>query len=128
MMIRHSQWGLVGLAVWWLSAASSASPASELEQAHPQLLPGDRVLLGTVEEIRSDQAKINVGELEPRYLPMTVRKDKGLPELKIGDLVEITVNDQNLLVSGEFLVKRPSGCERVPDTAGARHIDREQRG
>jgi hypothetical protein len=35
-----------------------------------------------------------------------VRKDKGLPELKQGDLVEITVNDQNLLVDvhipGEF--------------------------
>ena len=29
---------------------------------------------------------------------MNVRKDKGLPELKKGDLVEITVNDQNLLV------------------------------
>lgn len=29
---------------------------------------------------------------------MNVRKDKGLPELKIGDLVEITVNGQNLLV------------------------------
>ncbi|HLZ35651.1 MAG TPA: hypothetical protein VKP13_16720, partial [Nitrospira sp.] len=34
----------------------------------------------------------------PRYLPMNVRKDKGLPELKVGDLVEITLNDQNLLV------------------------------
>jgi hypothetical protein len=29
---------------------------------------------------------------------MNMRKDKGLPELKIGDLVEITINDQNLLV------------------------------
>ena len=29
---------------------------------------------------------------------MNVRKDKGLPDLRIGDLVEITVNDQNLLV------------------------------
>ncbi len=27
-------------------------------------------------------------------------------------------------VSGEFLVKRPLGYERAPDTAGARHIDR----
>ena len=30
-------------------------------------------------------------------------------------------------VSGEFLVKRPWGYERAPDTAGARHIDRVQR-
>ena len=32
------------------------------------------------------------------------------------------------LVSGEFLGKRPSGCERVPDTAGTRHIDRVSAG
>ena len=56
------------------------------------------MLLGTVEEIRSDQAKITMSEGEPRYLPMHVRKDKGLTELKMGDLVEITINDQNLLV------------------------------
>jgi uncharacterized protein (DUF2252 family) len=36
--------------------------------------------------------------------------------------------DEAYPVSGEFLVKRPSGCERVPDTAGARHIDRVPRG
>ena len=98
MMTRNGLWRLVVLSVWWLSAASIAGAASEFEQTHPQLLSGDRVLLGTVEEIRSDQAKINIGEGQPRYLPMNVRKDKGLPELKIGDLVEITVNDQNLLV------------------------------
>jgi hypothetical protein len=98
MMTRKGLWRLLVLAVWWLSAASMAGAASELEQTHPQLLSGDRVLLGTVEEIRSDQAKITMSEGEPRYLPMNVRKAKGLPELKIGDLVEITINDQNLLV------------------------------
>lgn len=64
----------------------------------PQLLSGDRVLLGTVEEVRSDQARINTGEGQPRFVPMNVRKDKGLLELKKGDHVEVTVNDQNLLV------------------------------
>ena len=63
-----------------------------------QLLSGDRVLLGTVEEVRSDQARINTGEGQPRFVPMNVRKDKGLPDLKKGDQVEVTVNDQNLLV------------------------------
>ena len=64
----------------------------------PQLLAGDRILLGTVEEVRSDQARINTGEGQPRYVPMNVRKDKGLLELKKGDQVEVTVNEQNLLV------------------------------
>ena len=97
-MTRNNLWRVVILSVWWLLAPSIVGAASEVEQAQPQLLSGDRVLLGTVEEIRSDQARINTGEGQPRYLPMNVRKAKGLEDLKKGDLVEITVNDQNLLV------------------------------
>ena len=77
---------------------SIADAASEGAGTDPQLLSGDRVLLGTVEEVRSDQARINTGEGQPRFVPMNVRKDKGLLDLKKGDQVEITVNDQNLLV------------------------------
>jgi len=97
-MTRNRLWRLIVLSVWWLAAASNVGAVTEGEQTHPQLLSGDRVLLGTVEDMRSDQARINIGEVEPRYLPMHVRKDKGLSELKTGDLVEITINDQNLLV------------------------------
>ena len=49
-------------------------------------------------EVRSDQARIDTGVGEPRFIPLNVRKQKGLPDLKKGDLVEITVNEQNLLV------------------------------
>ncbi|TKS58543.1 MAG: hypothetical protein EWM73_03486 [Nitrospira sp.] len=94
----NSRWKLIVLSVWWLSAASIAGAASEVEPPQPQRFPGNRVLLGTVKEIRSDQAIIDIGELQLRYLPMNVRKDKELSDLNIGDLVEITVNDQNLLV------------------------------
>jgi hypothetical protein len=72
--------------------------ASARDEGDAQLLSGNRVLLGTVEEVRSDQARINTGEGQPRFVPMNVRKDKGLLDLKKGDMVEITVNDQNLLV------------------------------
>ncbi len=97
-MRRNILWLLAVLAVGWISAASVGDAASGSEQAHPQLLPGDRVLIGTVEEVRSEQARINVGEGSPRFIPMGVRKIKELPELKKGDRVEITVNEQNLLV------------------------------
>ena len=97
-MAQQALWRLVVLIVWFVGAVSVADAASDVAGTDPQLLSGDRVLLGTVEEIRSDQAKVDIGEGQPRYIPMNVRKDKGLPELTIGDLVEITVNDQNLLV------------------------------
>lgn len=85
-------------AVWGISAVSLGDAASGPEQAHPQLLRGDRILIGTVEEVRGAQARIDTGEGQPRFVPMGVREAKGLPNVKKGDRVEITVNDQNLLV------------------------------
>jgi hypothetical protein len=83
--------------VWSTAAVFAADPATELE-TRSQLLPGDRVLLGTVEEVRSGQARIDTGEVERRFIPLGVRKEKGLLDLKKGDRVEVTINDQNLLV------------------------------
>lgn len=97
-MTQHALWRLAMLTMWFTGTAFLVVAVSEAAETDSQLLSGDRVFLGTVEEVRSDQAKINIGEVEPRYVPMNVRKDKGLAELKKGDLVEITVNDQNLLV------------------------------
>jgi hypothetical protein len=125
-MTRNGQVRLVVASVWWLSMASMAGATSELEQVHPQLLPGDRVLLGTVEEVRSEQARVDTGELQPRFIPMGVRKAKGLPELKKGDRIEITVNDQNLLVdvhvtgeSSHHSVVRGQLVEPLPTGHGA---------
>ncbi|MEO8326224.1 MAG: hypothetical protein ABI618_10260 [Nitrospirota bacterium] len=61
-------------------------------------LSGERVISGTVLEVRGEQAKVDTGEVQYRYLPMNLREEKGLPALKEGDRVEITVNDQNLIV------------------------------
>ena len=97
-MTQRIQWRVILLTGWLISAASLGEAESRAEQGHPQLLPGDRVLIGTVQEVRGDQARIDTGEVEPRYLPMGVRHAKGLPDLKKGDRVKITINDQNLLV------------------------------
>lgn len=97
-MTHKTLWRLTLLTLWAISATSVTHAAAESGGTDPQLLSGNRVLLGVVEEVRSDQARIGTGELQPRFIPMGVRKEKGLPELKKGDLVEITVNDQNLLV------------------------------
>ena len=96
-------WKCAVLTVWVIGATSIADAASELVGNHPQLLAGDRVLLGTVEEVASDQARIDTGELQPRFIPMNVRKAKGLLDVKKGDRVEVTLNDQNLLVDVHLL-------------------------
>jgi translation initiation factor IF-1 len=97
-MRRYFKWQAAVLTVGFLGLVAFVDGVSGAEDVHPQLLPGDRVLLGTVEEVRSEQAKIDTGEGSPRFVPMGVRKAKNLPDLKKGDRVEITVNEQNLLV------------------------------
>ncbi|MCC6967951.1 MAG: hypothetical protein IT391_16895 [Nitrospira sp.] len=91
-------WRFARFLVWTICATSATYAMAESGTPGDQLLSENRVLLGVVEEVRSDQARIGTGELQPRFIPMGVRKAKGLPDLKKGDLVEITVNDQNLLV------------------------------
>ena len=56
-------------------------------------LAGDRVINGTVEEVRGERPKVNLGVGQSRYLPMNLREEKGLLPLKNGDRVAISVND-----------------------------------
>jgi hypothetical protein len=97
-MRQHILWQLLTVTTWVFSVASVGVAASGPEHAHPELLLGDRVLIGTVQEVRGAQARIDTGEGQPRFVPMGVRDAKGLPDLKKGDRVEIIVNEQNLLV------------------------------
>ena len=102
-MRNHILWQLLGLTVWGLLAAYVVEAAVDLQHSDVQPLPGNRVLLGTVEEVRGEQARIDTGEGTPRYVPMGVRTTKKLPAVKTGDWVEITVNEQNLLVDVHLL-------------------------
>lgn len=65
---------------------------------HHELISGDRTLLGTVREVRSGQYKVDTGLGQPRFIPIQMRKDKNLPDLKKGDHVTISLNDQNLII------------------------------
>ena len=96
-MLRDYTSRLTIVGIWLITAAVTFGE-SESPKGRSQLLSGDRVLLGTVDEIRGDQARIDTGEVQPRFVPMGVRKSKGLPDLNKGDRVELTLNDQNLLV------------------------------
>ncbi|MDX1412525.1 MAG: hypothetical protein R3351_10235, partial [Nitrospirales bacterium] len=70
--------GVIGV----LSTPPRVLAAPESSEGHHELLSGDRILQGTVQEIRSGQARVDMEKGEPRFVPMNVRKDKGLPALQ----------------------------------------------
>jgi hypothetical protein len=82
---------VVGLGIG--NAAESSKDNPPPGAAHH--LPEHRVILGTVEAIVGEQIRVDTGELQPRFLSLKIAKDKGLPEIKPGDRLEITLNDNN---------------------------------
>ena len=63
-----------------------------------QLLQGNRAVLGKVEAVTSEQIKVNVGEVQPRFLPLSQAKEKNFPPIKSGDDLIIVLSGQNLIV------------------------------
>jgi hypothetical protein len=77
---------------------STPSAVGSQEENVQALLPGDRIVVGVVEEVTEDQVKVTTGEVQPRYLPLAMAREKGFPPMKAGDKLRITLNEQNLLV------------------------------
>jgi hypothetical protein len=96
-MTRQPWVGIVSV-VSMLAFPIASMGASQSHDSDTKALQGQRQVMGTVEEIKSDQIRVNTGEVQPRYIPLNQAKEKGLPEIKKGDALEITVNDQNLIV------------------------------
>lgn len=80
--------------------ASSSQPLQQLQsqKGNHVVLPDDRLVVGTVEEVTGDQVKVNTGEVMPRYLPLKEAIQNRVRPLIPGDQVEIWVNDQDLVV------------------------------
>jgi TusA-related sulfurtransferase len=80
------------------------TPSGKSEMPRPQAgvsthggIKGDRTVTGTVIDVSGDQIKVNTGEVQPRFLPLNMAKEKGATVQK-GDQLEITLNEQNLVV------------------------------
>jgi len=76
----------------------AAVAASQPHDSGTNMLQGQHHVRGTVEEIKGGQLQLNTGEVQPRFIPLNAAREKGLPEIKVGDVIELTINDQNLLV------------------------------
>ena len=62
------------------------------------MLEGNRSVLGKVQSVASDQIKVDIGEVQPRFLPLKQAQQKGFPAIKEGDDLIVILNAQNLLV------------------------------
>src|SRR6266581_700986 len=81
------------------SLAQQLGPTTaQAEKGNEIVLPDDRLVVGVVEEVRDHEVQVNTGELMPRFLSLKEGKqNQGRPLIK-GDLVEIWVNNQDLVV------------------------------
>ncbi len=79
---------------------SQVATHSQMDPRSP--FPGTREVIGVVEEMRSEQIKIDTGDLQPRYLAAKYREKKGLPPFKVGDQVVVTLNPQNQVVDAHL--------------------------
>lgn len=80
------------------AVAEMGTPARDDKQASEQLAKGQRSVIGTVLAIASDQIKVDVGEVQPRFLPLKQAKQKSFARIQEGDDLIITLNEQNLIV------------------------------
>ena len=86
--------------------------ATKTEGQGEQLLQGSQAVLGKVEAVTSDQIKVNIGEVQPRFLPLKPAQEKKFSEIKTGDDLIIIVNEQNLIVDYHPL-DHPSGSHKI---------------
>lgn len=128
--------GLIGLWGSLLPMANSAKSGqrinsgegAQLRDDAEKLLKGNRSVLGKVLAITSDQIKVDIGEVQPRFLPLKQAQQKGFPGITEGDDLIVVLNAENLLVDyhplegqasahtiirGEIAQNLPVGQEQV---------------
>jgi hypothetical protein len=73
-------------------------PHTDHQASDTQLLPGHTIIKGTVEEIKGEMIRVNMGDLKTRPLSLKQAQDQGTASLKEGDRVDIIINAENGVV------------------------------
>ena len=68
-----------------------------INKATKELLPGDRLVLGRITQIRSGQFEVDIGNPQALYVPAKPAHLKG-ETFKPGDPIVVTLNDHNAVV------------------------------
>ncbi|WP_447987142.1 hypothetical protein [Nitrospira sp. Nam74] len=88
-----------------------AAHAGETPSGERVLLPEDRIVRGTVQDVRSGFMQVNIGEVEPLFLSVQDASERGISSLKPGEKLMIVVSDQNEVI--DFHPAGQPGWDRV---------------
>jgi len=77
---------------------AQSSQTVHAQKKNDFVLPDDRLVVGVVKEVKDKQVKVNTGELMPRFLPQKEETENRRRPLIKGDMVEIWVSDQDMVV------------------------------
>lgn len=89
------------------------------------LLPDDRLVHGMVQDVKSGQILVNIGELMPVVLSAQAAGEKGMSALKPGDKLTIIVTDQNEFI--DFHLADQPGWDRIVTGSLAQPVVGDQR-
>ncbi len=68
-----------------------------ISEATGSNLPGNRMVIGRIKNIRSEEMEIDIGNVQPLYVPLKSAEMKG-ETFKSGDPIVVTLNDHNAIV------------------------------
>lgn len=92
-------WVVTGaLVVCPVMVLAQALPGGPAPRHHAVVLPDDRLVVGVVEEVKDKEIKVNIGQLMPRYLPQKEETQNNRRPLIKGDMLEIWVNNEDVVV------------------------------
>jgi hypothetical protein len=75
------------------------------------LLPYHRLVHGTVQDVKSGQIQVNIGELMPVFLSVDAASEQGMSSLQRGDKLTIVVSGENEFI--DFHLADQPGWDRV---------------
>ena len=97
-----------GLSLWQPGAAHAGTTGATERTV---LLSDDRLVRGTVQDVKSGQIQINIGELMPVFLSVEAAREKGMSSLKRGDKLTMVVSGENEFI--DFHLADQPGWDRV---------------
>ncbi len=90
-------------------AGAESGQRSQVERG--LLLPNEHVVLGIVQQVKSDVIQVNIGQLEPLFLSLRTAAENGMTTIELGDELKIVVNDQNQII--DFHKANDPGWDRA---------------